>query len=111
LVIMPDGAAPPTETSRADETLLKALARARHWSRQIETGRCASAKAIAEAENINHSYVTRILRLSFLAPDIVESIVKGRQPKGFELAALMGEFPAEWEKQRELFGFPPVAVS
>ena len=105
LVIMPEGYAPPAETTGADETLLKALARARHWSRQIETGRRASAKAIAEAETINHSYVSRILRLTFLAPDIVEAIVKGSQPKGLELSDLMAEFPMEWDRQRELFGF------
>ena len=103
---MPDGAAAPPQAARADETLLKALARARRWSRLLETGRYTSIKAIAETEGISHSYVARILRLTLLAPDIVEAILKGRQPKGLDLAALMAEVPAEWEKQREVFGFP-----
>lgn len=76
----------------------------------LDSGRHASIKAIAEAENINHSYVTRILRLTFLAPDIIEAILRGCQPKGLELAALMADFPPEWEKQRGLFGFPPVTA-
>ena len=50
--------------------------------------------------------MVRILRLSFLAPDIVEAILEGSQPKGLDLATLMGEFPAEWDRQREMFGFP-----
>ena len=105
LVIMPEGAAVTPESARADETMLKALARARRWGRLLESGKHASIKSIAEAEGINHSYVVRILRLMFLAPDIVEAILKGHQPKGLELAALMAEFPAEWGEQREAFGF------
>ena len=104
LVIMPEGTAAPQNTS-ADETLLKALARARRWNRLLESGRHASIKSIAETEGINHSYVARILRLTLLAPDIVEAILKGHQPKGLELAALMADFPTEWREQREAFGF------
>lgn len=106
LIIMPDGAPAPTQPVRADETLLKALARARRWNRLLESGRYTSIKAIAETEKINHSYVTRILRLTLLAPDIVDAILKGRQPKGLDLATLMNDFPPEWDRQRELFGFP-----
>ncbi|MBF0093852.1 MAG: hypothetical protein HQL34_04830 [Alphaproteobacteria bacterium] len=106
LIIMPDGSPAPLQAARADNTLLKALARARRWSRLLDSGRHTSIKALAESEGINHSYVTRILRLTLLAPDIVEAILKGRQPKGLELAALMTEFPLEWDRQREAFGFP-----
>ena len=105
LVIMPAGVVSAPDSARADETLLKALARARRWNRLLVSGQRTSIKSIAETEGINHSYVARILRLTLLAPDIVEAILKGHQPKGLELAALMADFPTEWREQREAFGF------
>ncbi|MEO5375535.1 MAG: hypothetical protein H7840_14910 [Alphaproteobacteria bacterium] len=81
----------------------------------MESRQRTSFRAIAETEGISHSYVARIFRLSFLAPDIVEAILKGRQPvvrrhalrrDGFELSSLMADFPDEWERQREVLGFP-----
>ena len=54
---------------------------------------------LAEAEWISHSYICRVLRLTLLAPDIVEQILDGRPTAG--LAHLMQPFPVEWERQRE----------
>ena len=53
------------------------------------------------------SYVTRLLRLTWLAPDIVAAIVDGRQPIGLTANRLMGDtrLPLEWQAQRELLGF------
>ncbi len=100
LVISPEGAqpwAPPQ--GRIDSTLVKALARAFRWRRQLETGVYACIRDIARAENINESYVFRIYRLTLLAPDIVEAILDGRQPDGLTLARTMEPFPVEWERQ------------
>ena len=58
---------------------------------------------LAEAEKINPSYLTRIYRLTLLAPDIVEVILDGRQPRTLQLADLMDDMPVEWERQRERF--------
>lgn len=55
----------------------------------------------AEAERINPSYIARVLRLTLLAPDIVEAILDGRQPVGLQLDNLLAPFPVEWERQRE----------
>ncbi|WP_347400910.1 hypothetical protein [Roseicella aquatilis] len=53
-------------------------------------------------EKINSSYVSRLLRLTLLAPDIVDAILNGQQPEGMTLPGLMEPFPVEWERQREL---------
>lgn len=79
---------------------MKALARAFRWRRTMEAGRYGTINELAAAENINSSYVSRLLRLTLLAPDIVDAILDGRQPEGMTLPALMEPFPVEWEGQR-----------
>ena len=87
---------------RQDVTLIKAVARAFRWRRMLETGRFSTINELAAAEKINSSYVSRVLRLTLLAPDIVEAILDGRQPEGMALPGLMGAFPMVWAKQRGL---------
>jgi hypothetical protein len=88
---------------RQDITLIKAVARAFRWRRMLETGRFATITELAAAEKINSSYVSRVLRLTLLAPEIVEAILDGRQPEGMTLPGLMEPFPVEWERQRATF--------
>ena len=108
LIIAPDGGdAWMPSKPRRDDTLIKAIARARRWQRMLESGKVPSTRQLAEKEKINASYLARILRLTLLAPDIVEAVLDGRQPKGLLLADLMKTFPVEWDKQRTLFGFSP----
>jgi hypothetical protein len=85
---------------RQDITLVKAVARAFRWRRMLETGRFATINELAAAEKINSSYVSRVLRLTLLAPEIVEAILDGRQPEGMTLPALMEPFPEDWTRQR-----------
>jgi hypothetical protein len=66
----------------------------------LETGRYGTIDELAAAEKINSSYVSRLLRLTLLAPDIVEAILDGRQPEEITLPGLMEPFPVEWERQR-----------
>jgi hypothetical protein len=105
LVIVPEGDGVPVR-SRAtpDDTLLKALARAHRWKRMLESGQVRSLNELAETEKINPSYLSRIFRMTLLAPDIVESILDGRQPRTLQLADLMDDMPVEWDRQREMFG-------
>ena len=84
---------------RQDITLIKAVARAFRWRRMLESGRFATINELAAAEKINSSYVSRVLRLTLLAPDIVEAILDGRQPEGMTLPGLMEPFPVEWKGQ------------
>ena len=86
-VVVPAGVLPMP--AQADVTLVKAIARAFRWRRMLETGRYATVKELAAAERINASYVCRMLRLTLLAPQIVEAILDGRQPKGMTLLRLM----------------------
>ncbi len=98
LVVMPDGTA-SRGSSVADSTLVKALARAFRWRRMLETGRYGTIDELAAAEKINSSYVSRLLRLTLLAPDIVEAILDGRQPEGMTLPGLMDGVEMEWARQ------------
>ena len=92
-----DWAPPP----RVDGTLIKALARAHRWQRLLESGEYGTLAEMADAERISRSYVSRVLRLTLLAPDIVERILDGRSTVG--LPQLLKPSPVEWEKQRERF--------
>jgi hypothetical protein len=67
----------------------------------LEAGKCHSIAEIAEAEEIDRSFVSRLLRLTLLAPDIQEAILEGRQPKGMQLEELTRAMPGAWEEQRE----------
>jgi hypothetical protein len=105
LVIVPEGDGVPVRAKATpDDTLLKALARAYRWKRMLETGQVASLNELSETEKINPSYLSRIYRLTLLAPDIVETILDGRQPRTLQLADLMDDMPVEWDRQREMFG-------
>jgi hypothetical protein len=65
----------------------------------LVSGRLAKINELAAAEKINSSYVSRVLRLTLLAPDIVKAILDGRQPEGMTLPGLLKPFPVAWEMQ------------
>jgi ParB-like chromosome segregation protein Spo0J len=88
--------APPPKIDRA---LVKALARAHRWQRLLESGEYGTLAELADAERISRSYVSRVLRLTLLAPDIVERIMDGRPTAG--LAQFLAPSPVEWERQRQ----------
>jgi hypothetical protein len=102
LVLAPDGTPDTSATHcrRIDNAMIKASARAFRWREMLENGTHATIAEIAAAEKINESYVGRILRLTLLAPDIVEAILGGRQPAQVTLALLMRPFPVLWSAQR-----------
>lgn len=102
LVLAPDATNVPTAPIRrhVDDAMVKAVARAFRWREMLENGTHATIAEIAAAEKINESYVGRVLRLTLLAPDLVEAILGGRQPVTITLAALMQPFPVDWISQR-----------
>jgi hypothetical protein len=100
LVVAPEGATWAAPRPRIDNTMIKAIARAFRWRKLLETGAHATVAEIAATEGINPTYVGRILRLTLLAPDIVEMLLDGRQTANLQLADLLKAFPAEWERQR-----------
>lgn len=97
---LPDGVRPDR---KADNTLVKALARAFRWKRMLKSGEFVTIAELAEREGIAPSYMTRVLRLTLLAPDIVDTILEGRQGPDVILARLMDGFPEEWERQKKSF--------
>lgn len=100
LVVTPDGmTTSQAPRMRIDCALLKALARGFRWRKLLESGDFATIEEIADAENINPSYVSRVLRMTLLAPEIVEAILAGRQPEGLTMARAMQPFPIEWRHQ------------
>jgi hypothetical protein len=106
LVISPDGAPSWAPRRRVDNAMIKALARAFRWRKLLESGLCGTVAEIAVAEKINASYVSRVLRLTLLAPDIVEAILDGRQPPEMTLAVLMRPFAVGWREQTEALSRP-----
>ena len=92
-----------TARHRTDNTLVKAMARAFRWKHILESGRFPTANELAEREGIAPSYLARVLRLTLLAPDLVEAILDGRQDAGVSLARLMEVFPALWSQQEAYF--------
>lgn len=86
-----------------DNALVKALARAHRWKRMLEGGDFTSIAELAAAEKINQSYLCRVLRLTLLAPDIVEAILNGQQAAELQLDELFKPFPIEWDRQHNSF--------
>jgi hypothetical protein len=101
LVVTPDGAewAPRL---RIDNAMVKALARAFRWRKMLDEGSYATIEDLARAKGMAPSYVSRVLRLTMLAPEIVEAILDGRQPAELQLDDLLAGFPLVWEDQRTL---------
>jgi site-specific DNA recombinase len=94
---------------RTDTVLLKLIARAHCWFDDLMSGRAASMVEIAQREKVGKRYVSRVIRLAFLAPEIVEQIVNGCQPPELTAQSLLNdrtELPLAWEAQHKVLGFP-----
>jgi hypothetical protein len=96
---VPGGNDPVPDRPRVDNAMVKALARGFRWRKLLETGVHGTIEDIARAEKINASYVSRILRLTLLAPAIVEAILEGRHTPELTIAEVMKPFPSNWDQQ------------
>ncbi|MDO6722425.1 hypothetical protein Q4560_04020 [Celeribacter halophilus] len=85
-----------------NQTIIKALGRAFRWKRMLDSGEFQTLKELAAHENISPSYLTRVMRLTLLAPDIIEDILKNHT-YGLALSDLLNPFPVDWAKQRHYF--------
>jgi hypothetical protein len=96
--VTPDGAewAP---RPRVDNAMVKALARAFRWRKMLDTGVHATIEDLARAKSVNATYVSRVLRLTLVAPEMVEAILDGRQPAALQLNGLLNGFSLGWSKQ------------
>ena len=101
LVVTPDGA-PWAPRPRVDNAMVKALARAFRWRKMLDEGVHGTLEDLARAKGVAPSYVSRVLRLTLLAPEIVEAILDGRQPAELQLDDLLEGFPLDWEGQPKI---------
>ena len=104
VIVLPNGErAIERREALIDNAMVKLIARGHRWHRQLFDGTHASIADIAKSENINPSFVSRVLRLAYLSPTLVEAILDGKYPAHLTMKDLMGPFPMEWERQREHF--------
>ena len=100
-IVTPLGKGVVPATTRADPAMVKALARAFRYQRMLDDGRYASVSEMAAAEKIERGYLGTLLRLTLLAPEIVETILDGRAPDRLGLPALLVPRPEIWAIQRQ----------
>jgi hypothetical protein len=105
-IITPGGQTPESQlSSRMNASLALTIARAHRWRELLEQGRYRSIRSLALELGVDNSYVARLLRLTLLAPDMVEAILEGTEPSGLSLEKLY-RAPMEWERQRQDLGAP-----
>lgn len=111
-MLAPDGTDVTTAPTwrHIDNAMVKAIARAFRWREMLEQGAHATITEIAVAEKINPSYISRVARLTLLAPNIIETILDGRQKSELTLPVLMKPFPVAWREQAESFSAASMAI-
>ena len=101
-IIVPGNAGSPPRG--VDQALLLTLARARLWMRALRQGEYRDTAEIARGFVLSEPHVRRVLRLSFLAPDIIEAVVDGRQSRSLNVRRLLRGIPLAWPVQRAACG-------
>jgi site-specific DNA recombinase len=103
-LIIPGGAA-IDQRRQPVSSLIKAVSRASDWVRRMEGGEFKHQRDLAKATKLEPRYINSILRVAFLAPEITEAIIDGRQPPDLTLASLTGVLPMSWQQQKKLISF------
>ncbi len=108
LIVPPTGTSFVRTTSTFDLPLIRTIGKAFYWQKMIDTGEVANATELARRFKLEPGWVSEVLRMTRLAPDIIRAVMDGRQPRHLNLHALRGrraEMPLDWGEQRTLFGF------
>ena len=104
-IVLPPGVAPAAESAAREATpiaLVIALARAFRWQEMVESGQLESNSELARKLNQDQSYIARTIRLTSLAPDLIEAILDGQEPDGLSLRSIRRDLPLEWDEQRRM---------
>ena len=102
VIIMPDGSrGVARREATIDNTMIKVIARGFRWQRLLYDGTYATIEDLAAAEKINPSYVSRILRLAYLSPRVVQAILAGAHPAWLTMRDLLEPFPMDWREQEQ----------
>ena len=88
-------------------SLVKAIARAHGWYESVIQGKALNMRSLARHAGLTERYVGKVFGCAFLAPDIIESILEGRQPHDLNFEKLCQQIPLSWVEQRSQFGLPP----
>lgn len=100
--ILPPESATAQQERVQDHHVLKALGRAWAWRRRLETGAATTVHDIAKAENVTDRFVSRTMRLAYLAPEVLERLVVRHEPAAISLAALIDATYLPWEQQAQV---------
>ncbi len=103
VIVLPDGSRGVVRReSTIDNTMVKVIARAFRWQRLLYNGTYATIEDLAIAEKINPSYISRVLRLAFLSPKVVQAILDGKQPVWLTMKDLLRPHPNNWPEQERV---------
>lgn len=108
MLIPPVGVVNATIKSSFDLPMIRTLGKAFYWQALLDSGQASNVSELARQLKLETGWVAEVLRLTMLAPDIVQAIMEGRQPRQLNLHAVRGrqaEVPVSWNEQRRLFGF------
>lgn len=104
VIVLPDGSRGVVrQEATIDNTMVKVIARGFRWQRLLVNETYGTIEDLAAAENINPSYVSRVLRLALLSPKVVHAILDGKQPAWLTMKELLKPSPAEWPEQERIF--------
>ena len=95
------GSAHHASTRAIQEALAKALT----WNEELMSGKVSSMNQLAKREGVTQRYIAHLLKLAYLAPDIMGAIARGNIPSAVSLGRLKKGFPLDWQEQRKVLGF------
>jgi len=101
-LLSPSGSGPTRDAP--NPVIVKQLVRGNEWARWLLTGQVRSVKDVANKEGVTSTYVSRLVRYAFMAPEISEAILQGTADVNLATLGQAGELPLDWKRQRQLVG-------
>lgn len=103
VIVLPDGSRGVVRRGATiDNSMVKLIVRGFRWQGMLYEGKFTSIEDLSEAEKINPSYVSRVLRLAFLSPKVVQAIMDGKQPAWLTMKDLLRPHPNDWSEQEKV---------
>lgn len=108
LLTPPSGTTANVMSGGIDIPMIKTLGKAFYWQRLLDEGKYATATDLARALKLESGWVAEVLRMTNLAPEIIEAIFDGTQPRHLNLQTIRGRYeslPRDWGEQKRMFSF------
>jgi len=106
-----EGETPSVAHKRTVQAVQDSLRKALQWNQALISGKANSMAELARSEDVTQRYIAHIIKLAYLAPDIMDAIIKGNVPAQLSLGQLKKDIPLDWDEQRRLFGFSNTAAA